>query len=376
LTDQIGEAAEAFRTQLEEYPECRMDLCQEAVLAGRPRPWPVFHLGRFPDLDLGEGKPEPPPPARTPEQRLLEFLEGAAKPIQMLNPASPVRGLGKGTGTLAASFGIHLEPSLGSTPKGSRAIDDVLAEGMPDPERSGILPEMREDIGVTRGLAPDWIKIGLPDMQGAFNLAHMILGDDAFVAPLAEPAKWDAFMDLLVDFFLAVHETLTRWIGPERSCESPAQCHRIAECSVNMVSEDFYLEHILRYDLRIAEYYGEVALHPCSGPHVFHVTLENLPNVVYTEAGSMISKMTAGSISVDEALEAIGNRPIILSIGQELPEGREEEFIQRDFDRAVSNPRLLFGYTGIHWRKKDEPQMLELHRRLNNYFAERAGARA
>jgi len=186
-SEEIVSAVVAFEEQLEAHPECRGDLAAEAALAGKPRRHAAFYLGRFPDIEQGEGKPAPPPPPRTPEERLLDWLKGAAGPLEMLNPISPVRNLGKGTGSLPASFGIRLNPELGFAPEGARPLDDVLKEGMPDPETSGIFPEMREDIDATKALTPDWVEIALPDMQGPFNIAHMVLGDDAFIAPLTEP---------------------------------------------------------------------------------------------------------------------------------------------------------------------------------------------
>ncbi len=376
LSAEISEASEAYRTELDAHPECRGDLAADAALAGTPRQHAAFYLGRFPDRAQGEGKPAPPPPPRTSEQRLLDWLKGAAGALNMLNPIAPIRGLGKGTGTLAASFGIRLDPAIGFTPHGTRPLADILREGLPDPETSGIFPEMREDIETTRALAPPWLKIALPDMQGPFNLAHLILGDDAFIAPLIEPDTWERFMTLVTDFFIAGHQTLTRWIGPQRLAAHPAHVHRIAECSVNMVSEAFYLDHILRFDRRIAKYYGEVAIHPCSGPHVFQVTLHNLPGVVCTEAGTMINPMTAGSISVDKALAAIGGRPIMLAIGEELPAGGEETVMRRLFDWAAGNPRLTYSFTGLGWKRGDEPAMRDLHRRMNDYYAKTVGAAA
>lgn len=371
LTDRIAAAADRFESVLDAHPECRRDLALEAAFAGQPRRHAVFSLGRFPDIDAGEGQPSPPPPPRSPEDRLLAWLEGAGKPVDMLNPVQAVRGLGKGPGTLPASFGIRLNPELGFTPEGFRPVEDVLRDGPPDPATSGIFPEMREDIDATRALAPAWLKIALPDMQGPFNIAHMVLGNEVFVLPATEPDRWDRFMTLVTDFFLAAQRTLEEWIGPERLCTHPNALHRITECSVNMVSKDFYLEHILRFDRRVAEDWGEVAIHPCSGPHVFHATLENLPNVVYTEAGRMINPMTAGSTPVEEALAAIGDRPIVLGIGEELPAGAEESVIRRHFELAATHPRLTFGYTGLGWKKGDEPAMLDLHRRMNDAYPSR-----
>jgi hypothetical protein len=142
----------------------------------------------------------------------------------------------------------------------------------------------------------------------------------------------------------------------------------VSECSCNLVSRECYEEHILPHDLRLAQAFGAMRMHPCSGPHVFHATLEDLPNVIYTQAGH-IASASAGSISVDDALAAIGDRPIVLDIGQELPERGEEDFIRHDLDRYARHPRLMFAYTGMHWRRKDRPLIREMHRRLDEYWA-------
>lgn len=369
IEQEILAAVDELDTTLQAHSERRIDLAEGYVLRGEPRPYPVLYLGRGPDTSAGEVAERHAPVLRTPEQRVLDSVRGMTWGLARYNPIRPRFGLGKGTGTLPASFGITLDAELDYTPRGSRTLDEVLADGMPDPEHSGILPEMREDITAMRSLTPEWIEISPPDMQGPFNIAHMVLGDEAFYAPIEEPEKFAACMTIITDFFLAVSDNLRRWIGPARYPTFPNVTTRIAECSVNLLSSDMYLEHVLPHDRRIAEHYGQVAVHPCSGPHVFYATMRNLPNVVYQEAG-FIAQTAAGAISVDDALAEIGDRPIILAIGQELPEGEEEAFIRRDLDRARHNPRLLFGYTGMHWKKHQEPMIREMHLRLDAYWAE------
>jgi hypothetical protein len=80
--------------------------------------------------------------------------------------------------------------------------------------------------------------------------------------------------------------------------------------------------------------------------------------------------MTAGSISVDDALAAIGNRPIALAIGEEMPAGEEEAGMRRLLGLAARNPRLTFTFCGLGWKKADEPAMRDLHQRMNEYYAE------
>ncbi len=81
----------------------------------------------------------------------------------------------------------------------------------------------------------------------------------------------------------------------------------------------------------------------------------------------MRSQMAAPCIGVTEALAAIRRRDILLSIGQELAAHFDEalEFIRADLELSRGNPRLLFGYTGMDWRKKDRPAIRELHWRAD-----------
>jgi len=186
-----------------------------------------------------------------------------------------------------------------------------------------------------------------------------------------EEEKFRALMERITTFWLAALRNLRSWIGEARQMPHD-RTGKICECSVNLVSPDFYRQHILPHDCRIATALGPLHIHPCSGPHVFHATLDNLP-VIVTEAG-FIARAAAGAISVDEALRALLDRPILLHVGQELPEGREYEFICADFDRYAANPRQLFGYTGMHWRRKDRPMIREIHRRLDAYWTQRYGS--
>jgi hypothetical protein len=370
LEAQIAEAVAELNEQLEQHPERRLDVAREAVLQGEPRPYPVFYLGRNADTEAGEGVHHVAPPQRTPEEEVLEGVRGITAPLAMLNPIAPAVGFPRGNNPMAASFGVPLNPELNFTPMGWRTLDEVLAEGMPDPETSGILAEMHAFIDAAKALLPAWIKILPQPNHGPFNTAHMILGDEAFTAMYEEPEKYADFMAIVAEFLLAVHMNMRQWIGPERFPLFPTERWHFGECSVNMVSQAAYMEHIFPHDLHIAEVLGEMAIHPCSGPHVFYATLRNLPNVVYTEAGTIYEPTAAGSISVDDAQAEIGDRPIMLSIGEELRPGEEEETIRRHFDRARSNPRLLFSFTGMHWRKKDEPMMREMHLRLDDYWHE------
>ncbi len=371
----LSEAVDFFTTTLASHPERDELAARQAAIAGERRRYAVFtmlHLIHPEDV-------EPPvrhfiPPlvsmSDSVEASLAREILGMLEPLDMLNPVSPVFQLGRGTGTLAPAFGIPLAADKRDSPAFARSLDDVLQDPPPDPRTAGLMPDMEERISMIKDHVPPLFKIGLPNMQGPFNLAQTLVGEEAMIAPIIEPDKFQQLMSRITDFWIANRQALLGLIGPDYTNPIDPPPH-ISDCSVNLVSADFYCEYILPFDRRITDALGPAHMHPCSGPHVFHATLDNLP-LLATEAG-FIAKTTAGAIAVDEALAAIDDRPIALYIGQELPEGQEYEAIRRDLDLYERRPRIVFAYTGMHWRRKDRQTMRHIHQRLDDYWAERYG---
>jgi hypothetical protein len=354
------------------HPERDHDLLEEAVLSGKCRPHAIFGLihpdckedvrdidGEFsvPEIDIPEGS----------QADLAREIMGKLGSLKMLNPLDRILGLGVGPGTIVTSFGIPINFQADSTPAFTKPLAQVLREPAPDAQTSGEMPRMRERIAFIKDHTPKWIKIHLPDMQGPYNLLHAIIGNEALTAFYTDPVGYRELMTRITDFWIETLEYLRELIGPDRLTSRQKRLTRIAECSVNMIAPETYLEYILPYDLKIAKTFGPLEIHTCSGPHVFHATLDNLPEVRATEAGYG-DGLTAGYTPVKEALDAIGDRPIILGIGQMLPRGEEYEFIARDFDLSKKHNRLSFHYTGMYWRAADRPFIRDLHTRLDAYW--------
>lgn len=369
----LPEAIQYFSDTLGQHPERDALAAQAAVVAGRPRRYPVLYLNHR----LDPADPVRPEPffrlsectaPDTVEGRLARRIVGLLAPLDMLNPVTASLGLGRSPADLIPCFGIPASADGGAAAY-TRPLAAMLAEPEPEPETAGPMPEWAAQIQAIKQLTPPAFKIGLPDMQGPFNLVHAMIGNDAFEAPYSDPEGFHAFMARVTTFWIAARELLVRWAGPERLAPA-ARWPRLAECSVNLVSERFYREFVLPHDLRIAKHFGGVSIHPCSGLHVFRVTLQELPGVCASEAGLMIAPMAAPCVSVPEAMRLIAGRPIALAIGQELPAdfAEAEALFRRDLDLAAGNPRLTFGHTGIFWRNQHRPRIRELHRQLDAYW--------
>lgn len=371
LKQRIADAVNVLADGMEKYPECRTDIAEEYIRRNEIRPYPMTILTpsyydtpkELKQLNEKDSK------IFTIQERLLANLISASMPVQMLNPISPSIFLGRGPGTLAASFGMTLDPDAEYTPKGSRSIDEVLAEGMPDPENSGILPEIREQIETALLLTPDWIQIAPPDTQGPYNIAHMVIGEEALILPLLEPEKFYQFMTMITDFYIAFYKNLKKWIGDKRYTKYVNSRCRLRECSVNLISESMYIEHVLPHDIRIAEYFGELCVHPCSGRHVFYVTMRNLPNIVYHEAIPFKNSIST-SIAVEEAIAEVGDRPIMLNMSRTIKKEDAKDIIRQDFEIIRQHPSFMFNYDIAEMTKANKEEMILLRRWMNAYWHE------
>ena len=359
---------------LEQHPERDLAAAVKAVRGGASRRYPVVYVGyphnpddkwefehifQLPELSIADNE----------ERSCAEKILAMLRPLDMHNPIELVFNLGVGPGTFPAVLGAELSAECGMVAIPLPNIDSVIERIPVDWENSIEVVKMRQFIEFIKNHLPCRFKIAMPDSQGVFNIVHALLGDQAFFAPLDNPEKFDKLCSIVTNFLIEAHQKFKVWIGNEYLSTLNREIDYIAECSVNLVSADFYFEHLLKYDLLLAAELPEIHLHPCSGPHVFKATLENLPNLRVLEAG-FVSCAVAGSIGVNEALTLMDNHPYWLKIGQELPAGREFETIITDLDRYRKNNRLTFGYTGMHWQRKDIPDIRNLHLKIDQYWDE------
>jgi hypothetical protein len=375
----VEEAVDFFLQTMERYPERDATTAFNMAFKGEVRKDPVIRLSYAdpePFSDKSSYAIELPEIAIEDlvEANLCKGLLGRLKELEILNPVSSNLLVSeRSPEELITCFGIPLNPETAYSPAYTKSIDQVLAEGMPDPATTGSLPQFKREIDIFKSKTPESMKISRFNAQAPFTLLHSLVGEELFMAPYLYPDKFHEIMSQFTDFWIEAVQLTIDWIGPERQAGNDAFI-RLAECTCNLISRDMYEEFVLPYDLRVAETFKRpLHIHPCSGPHVFHETLELLPGVASTEAGYIDPKTaTAGAISVDEALETIDTAPIFLEIGQEIPEkGKEFEFITRDLDRYANNKRLMFGYSGMYWRHGDRDEIRDLHQRLDEYWYER-----
>lgn len=371
MTAEIEEALAAVFQTMEERPEKNMFVVYEDLMAGRRPSVCPLSLGRVQKPDeVPTEVPKDHADFAPPEKRLLDGLRGIPNALKLENLYSPMLGVCFGTSTVATAFGI--EPDLGNphNPGGVKSylpLETFDEFEPPDINTAGLFPRIKELIDYYKAHTPPEIKIGYPDLQGPVNIAHIIVGTELFVAMYEEPERVHHLLQMITDFLLQCFTVLPQWIGEDRLIPFVLATKRIAECSVNLMSRETYREFGLPYDRQIAEFHGEIGIHTCNGLHVFEETLRGLPNVRYTEWG-IVASAFAPCTPLEDALQEVGERQIILSGGQELWEGDYEQTIKDHFARLEDHDLLSFGYCGMYWRAEDEPEIVAMHKQLDEYY--------
>jgi hypothetical protein len=115
---------------------------------------------------------------------------------------------------------------------------------------------------------PKGIHIQHPDIQSAFNSAHLIRGNDILTDFYDDPDAVDELLDKVTDFMIQItrHTKATISSDPEWFFDWGSMWKgfaRISNCSMQMISPELYRKHVLPRDVRFFETVGGGRMHYC-----------------------------------------------------------------------------------------------------------------
>jgi len=115
---------------------------------------------------------------------------------------------------------------------------------------------------------PAGIQLQHPDIQSAFNSAHLIRGNDILTDFYDDPAAVERLLDLVTDYMLDVTRHAKEMISDDREWFFDYGAlwkgfARISNCSMHMISPEFYRQYVLPRDLRFFQAIGGGRMHYC-----------------------------------------------------------------------------------------------------------------
>jgi hypothetical protein len=176
-----------------------------------------------------------------------------------------------GTGQVAAAFGCELVVPPNSLPASKGPImhtaQDVYRMRKPA-LTAGWYGKLAEWTALWQRVLPPGIQIQHPDIQSAFNTAHLVRGNDILTDFYDDPVALDALLDLVTDTMIDLTRHLKAMISNDADWFFDwgglwKGYARISNCSMHMISPRFYREHVAARDARFFNAVGGGRMHYC-----------------------------------------------------------------------------------------------------------------
>ena len=180
-----------------------------------------------------------------------------------------------GTGQIAHAYGCEMYEPENSPPCSAGHVMQSIEEAetllLPD-LRAGWFGGLEKYSEYFRKRLPEGVALQIPDIQGPFNNAHLVRGNDILYDFYDEPDLLHTLLTRMTDHLIE----LTRWLHglctPEPDgffCDWGCLWKggaRISNCSLHMISTEFYREFIRESDQRLIDAMGAGRIHYC-GEH-------------------------------------------------------------------------------------------------------------
>ncbi len=176
-----------------------------------------------------------------------------------------------GTAQPASAYGCGIYTPPNSLPAAAdhvlKRIEDALELQVPD-INAGLYAKLHEWTDLWLDVLPEGIEIQHPDIQSAFNTAHLVRGNDIFTDFYDNPEALDALLANVTDFMIKI----TRMVKSKISADAGyfydwggmwAGTARISNCTMQLLPPEFYVNHVMKHDMRFFEAVGGGRVHYC-----------------------------------------------------------------------------------------------------------------
>jgi hypothetical protein len=202
---------------------------------------------------------------------LRACLEELAPHLALEDDHVPTVRVEFGTGQVAAAFGCELVVPPNSLPASKGPImataQDVYRMHKPA-LTAGWYAKLADWTALWQRVLPPGIQLQHPDIQSAFNTAHLVRGNAILTDFYDDPTALDALLDLVTDTMIdltrhlkAMISTDTEWFFDWGGLWKGSA--RISNCSMHMISPRFYREHVAARDARFFNAIGGGRMHYC-----------------------------------------------------------------------------------------------------------------
>jgi len=202
---------------------------------------------------------------------LNDHLETIRTKLALLDDSVPAIRVDFGTAQVPAAFGCELGVPENSLPAArSHSLNNIRDAHKLDkpPLDAGWFGKLDEWTALWLEHLPKGVHIQHPDIQSAFNSALLIRGTDLLTDMYDDPEAVSVLMDVITDFMIDITRHVREAITDDPDWFFDWDClwkgsARLSNCSMHMISPDFYRDQVLPHDTRFVDAMGGGRIHYC-----------------------------------------------------------------------------------------------------------------
>lgn len=192
-----------------------------------------------------------------------------------------------GTAQPAAAYGCEIYVPPNNLPAAAshvlKRIEDAYDLQVPE-TNAGWYAKLHEWTEMWLEALPEGIELQHPDIQSAFNTAHLVRGNDIFMDFYDNPDALEALLTNVTDFMIKITRLLKNKISSDTEYFYDWGCMwkgtaRISNCTMQLLPPEFYVDHVMKHDLRFFEAVGGGRVHYCGNSREMAKTFLSLENV-------------------------------------------------------------------------------------------------
>ncbi len=176
-----------------------------------------------------------------------------------------------GTAQVAAAFGCNIVVPENNLPAAGSHVLNAAADAREltsPPLDAGWYGKLAEWTELWKENLPEGVHIQHPDIQSAFNSAHLIRGNDILTDFYDHPDEVGVLLDKVTEFMIEITRHTKSMISSDSDWffdwgSMWKGFARISNCSMQMISPELYREHVLPRDIRFFEAIGGGRMHYC-----------------------------------------------------------------------------------------------------------------
>ena len=286
----------------------------------------------------------------SPEKMMYNELLSCVGGAQIKDNSLPMIRANYGVGTLPSFFGLKCAIINNNMPwvehaKNEDEIQKIIEKGIPDLNSGfgGKISETHEFYREKLSKYPicnEYIRIYHPDLQGPFDVAHLIWGSDIYLAMYDTPELIHSLLELITKTYVKLMKHVKNEINDEIDNYNFhwGQLYKgkitLRNDSAINLSKDMYMEFVQKYDEQILNEFGTGSMHYCGRADHLVFDMAQTKGVVGMNYGYM-SNVEFGEAFLDQVYDKFTDlrRPII---SYHLTEEEYNSFNRQRFSTGIT----------------------------------------